>query len=112
MTDLFRTVWPYLLVVGYVILAASVTLHAVIRKPETGTVIAWVGLAWLSPLIGAIAYFCFGVNRIQRKAVSLEIGEGLPPDCIPPILEEDYRIRNELIDLCPDLQACYNPCVP
>lgn len=103
MIEIFTTVWPYLLVVGHVVLATSVTLHAVIRKPETGSVIAWVWLAWLSPMIGAIAYFCFGVNRIQRKALSLEIGEGLPAECSPPILDDDYRIRNELIELCPDL---------
>lgn len=33
--------------------------------------IGWVGLAWLAPLIGSIAYFVLGINRVQRKAAKL-----------------------------------------
>ena len=104
MLDFLRTAWPYILVALDVALALSVTFHAVLRKPETNTVIAWVGLAWLAPFLGGIAYFCFGVNRIQRKAVSLEIGEGIsikPPE----YNDDDFRIRDELLDRCPNLQG-------
>ena len=69
MIEIIQNYWPYLLAGIDIILATSVTLHAVSHKPETGTVIAWVGLAWLSPFIGPIAYFCLGINRIQRKAI-------------------------------------------
>lgn len=103
MIEILKTVWPYLFAGLSVVLSVAVTLHAVLYKPETGTVIAWVGLAWLSPVLGPIAYFCFGINRIQRKAVSLEIGESLPPEAIPPFTGDDYRIRGELLERCPDL---------
>jgi len=103
MIEFVQAYWPYLVAGVNVILAVAVTLHAVLYKPETGSVIAWVGVAWFSPIFGPLAYFCLGINRIQRKAVSLEIGKRIPPESLPPILEEDYKLRNELLDRCPDL---------
>lgn len=103
MIDFLQSYWLSLVAGVNIILAVAVTLHAVLYKPETGTVIAWVGVAWLSPILGPIAYFCLGINRIQRKAVSLEIGDTIPPESLPRILEEDYKLRNELLDQCPDL---------
>jgi cardiolipin synthase len=36
---------------------------------------AWIGLAWFSPVVGPIAYLCLGINRIQRKGAALGIAE-------------------------------------
>jgi cardiolipin synthase len=63
--------WFYLATIANVGLAMAVTIHAVLWKRDSRAVIGWVGLAWLAPILGVIAYFCFGVNRIQRKASSL-----------------------------------------
>lgn len=49
------------------IFALYATMHAVMKKRETNAVIGWVGLIWLSPLIGSVFYFMFGINRIERK---------------------------------------------
>ena len=100
--ELLRDFWPVLLALVDVVLAGSVTIHAVLRKRETRSVIAWVGLAWLAPIVGSIAYFCFGVNRIQRLAVSLQIGESVP-DTLPEVREEDYQVRDELLGRSPNL---------
>ncbi|QDT33834.1 cardiolipin synthase [Thalassoglobus polymorphus] len=43
------------------------SLHAVLKKQETRAVIGWVGLIWLSPLVGSILYYLFGINRIERR---------------------------------------------
>ncbi len=43
------------------------SLHALLKKRETRAVIGWVGLIWLSPIIGPLFYYLFGVNRIERK---------------------------------------------
>lgn len=48
-------------------LALYAGMHAVLKKRETNAVIGWVGLIFLSPLIGSILYFMFGVNRIERR---------------------------------------------
>lgn len=105
--DLLRNCWPYLFVGVELILDVCVTIHAVLYKRDTRAVIGWVGLAWLTPMVGALAYFLLGVNRIQRKAVSLKIGEGLPL-MVPVIEEEDYRIREELLEKHPSLLGLEN----
>jgi len=67
-----REAWPYLFTVTYVAGAAWVTVHAVLRKRHAPAVVGWVGLAWLAPISGAIAYYLLGINRIQRSANRLE----------------------------------------
>ena len=60
----------------------------------------WVGFIWFAPLVGAVLYFIFGINRIKRRASLLrggmetyraghalphcpaeELHRHLPPDC-------------------------------
>ena len=53
--------------IGFV-LAAVVTAHVLLRKREIGSAIGWIGLAWLSPIIGCAIYFVFGINRVARRA--------------------------------------------
>ena len=108
MIDFLKAAWPYLVTAFGICMAVAATLHAVLKKAETGSVIAWVSVAWLNPILGPIAYFCLGVNRIQREAVSLEIGEALPPDTFPTITEEDERLREELLAEFPDLLGLSN----
>ena len=60
-----------LLVVVSFTISAAVSLHIVLYKRDTGAVITWVGLAWLAPYLGAIAYLVFGINRVQRSAEAL-----------------------------------------
>ena len=59
-----------LLPLGFVI-AAAVTVHVLLDKRDIGAAIGWVGLAWLSPILGGIIYFIFGINRVQRRARKL-----------------------------------------
>jgi len=42
--------------------------HAVLHKRDSRSALAWVGFVWLVPLVGAVLYFIFGVNRIRRHA--------------------------------------------
>lgn len=51
--------------------AAAVTVHVLLDKRDIGSSIGWVGLAWLSPILGGVVYFVFGVNRVRRRARSL-----------------------------------------
>jgi cardiolipin synthase len=50
-------------------LAASV--HAVLHKRDPRAAVAWVGLVWLVPGVGALLYALLGVNRIRRRAIAL-----------------------------------------
>jgi cardiolipin synthase len=75
-----REVWPYLVTIAYVAGASWVTVDAVLRKRHAPAVVAWVGLAWLAPISGAIAYFLLGINRIQRSGSALERQPAVAPD--------------------------------
>jgi cardiolipin synthase A/B len=64
--------WPYLFTIVYLAGATWVTVDAVLRKRHAPSVVAWVGLAWLAPISGAIAYYLLGINRIHRSASALD----------------------------------------
>jgi cardiolipin synthase len=68
-----RELWPFLVSFGYFAGATWVTVDAVLRKRRVPTIIGWVGLAWLAPILGALAYLLFGINRIRRSAQALDL---------------------------------------
>jgi cardiolipin synthase A/B len=51
-----------------ILISAVITIHVLLRKRNVTSAIGWIGLAWLSPIVGAILYFIFGINRVQRRA--------------------------------------------
>lgn len=62
----------HLVFAGVVLLVSVVAAgHAVLYKRDSRSAIAWVGFIWLVPLVGAVLYFVFGVNRLRRQAVVL-----------------------------------------
>jgi cardiolipin synthase len=56
---------------AHIAIAASVTVHVLLNKRNIGTSISWMGIAWLSPFIGGLLYYAFGVNRVKRRALRL-----------------------------------------
>jgi cardiolipin synthase A/B len=62
--------------VFHVALASAVTGHALAHKRDPGSAVAWIGLAWLSPVIGSVLYVLLGINRVRRRARGLR---GSPP---------------------------------
>ena len=62
--------------VFHVALAAAVTGHALAHKRDPGSAVAWIGLAWLSPVVGSVLYVLLGINRVRRRARDLR---GTPP---------------------------------
>ena len=79
MTSIFA---PTALSVLHLALAVGVTSHVLLYKREINTSAAWIGLAWLTPILGSVLYLLLGINRVQRRAMSLkgrrtaEIGDG------------------------------------
>jgi cardiolipin synthase len=60
-------------------LAICVTLHVLLNKRDVGASIGWIGLAWLSPILGSILYLIFGINRVRRRANQLRREHRLRP---------------------------------
>ncbi|WP_435018185.1 phospholipase D-like domain-containing protein [Tundrisphaera sp. TA3] len=61
----------YLATGFYVLISLVASGHVVLTKRETRAAIGWIGLIWLSPLVGTTLYILLGINRIERKARSL-----------------------------------------
>jgi cardiolipin synthase A/B len=71
LTHLFEN-WQYYALAGLeVIVVLVASAHVVLTKRDSRGAIAWIGLIWLVPLLGACLYVLLGVNRIQRRARSL-----------------------------------------
>ncbi|HVC99390.1 MAG TPA: phospholipase D-like domain-containing protein [Pirellulales bacterium] len=70
------TFWPHALGVVSAALAVPASLHCLLHKRDSRAAIAWVGLIWLTPLLGTLLYVLLGINRIQRRARSLRGGRG------------------------------------
>lgn len=53
------------------LLAVVASGHVVLRNRDSRAAIAWVGFVWLVPVVGAVFYFIFGVNRLRHQAALL-----------------------------------------
>ena len=58
-------------------LAVGVTLHVLAHNRNPGSSVSWIGLAWLSPVVGSLLYVLLGINRVQRRARSAGVA---PPE--------------------------------
>jgi cardiolipin synthase len=54
------------------VIAAAVTAHALMTKRDVPAAIGWIGMAWLTPILGALLYVGFGINRVKRRARRLK----------------------------------------
>lgn len=60
--------------------------HAILHKRDVSATIGWVGVIWLAPVVGVLAYLMLGVNRIERKAARLRIDvERVLPGATVPV---------------------------
>ena len=87
--NLVRDGW-HLAVIGLgLLLSVLATGHVVLNRRDSRAAIAWVGLVWLVPLVGAVLYFIFGVNRIRHRAALLRSNleryqaQAAQPECLP-----------------------------
>ena len=77
MLQFLHDFWPHIPITSVVILLIELLAagHAVLFKPDSRATIGWVGFILLTPLIGAILYWMFGVDRIRRRAKFRRCGE-------------------------------------
>jgi cardiolipin synthase A/B len=77
---------------AHILLALGVTAHVLLNKRGEGSAIAWIGLAWLAPILGSILYLLFGVNRVRRRALSLRRGAATPRVAPPQAAARDDHL--------------------
>jgi cardiolipin synthase A/B len=79
--------WTVAITVLTIALALTASGHAVLHKRDVRAALGWVGFIWLAPIVGALAYLVFGVNRIRRRAAALRlpaVRARIPEDLRPP----------------------------
>ena len=67
--------WPHVLAWSLLVVNVLASAHAILVKRDTRSAIGWVGLIWLSPVFGIVAYALLGVNRIRSRAAQLLAGQ-------------------------------------
>lgn len=83
---------PLALLVVHVLLAGAVTIH-LLRSPRINrSAVAWVGLTWLTPILGTILYLLLGINRVRRRASTLKTLRvpGRAQDPLGNVVREDH----------------------
>ena len=63
---------PLLLLCLHVLCAGAVTVDALLKKGDVRAALGWIAMAWFSPLLGALLYYLFGINRVIRRASKLD----------------------------------------
>lgn len=64
----FTTHWVTISVILHISLSILTSLHVLLFKVNERTSLAWIGLVILSPILGSVFYWLFGINRIKRFA--------------------------------------------
>ncbi len=104
MIETISTYWPlatsFLLALLAVVLVISVILH----KRDESAAIAWVGLILFAPVLGAIVYLLFGINRIRRRA-SRTRPRSSTPEGWKPAREARESLHASLDELDPESPA-------
>jgi cardiolipin synthase len=72
--------WPLILGVLDVPVALLASGHAVLNKRDSRAAIAWAGLIWLLPFLGAGLYVVLGINRVRRRARALRLPRRSSPE--------------------------------
>ena len=70
--------WPHIIVLLYIAIGVPAAMHAILSRRDVRSAVGWVGLIWLTPIIGAVLYLLLGVNRIHRAALRLRANQLVP----------------------------------
>lgn len=67
----FDWAWTFFIAALDLAIVLLASAHVVLTKRDNRAALGWIGVIWLTPIVGAILYYLFGVNRIRRKARKL-----------------------------------------
>lgn len=76
--EILRQFWPHLVVLLYFACGVPAAMHAILSRRDVRSAVGWVGLIWLTPIVGAVLYVLLGINRIQRAALRLRANQLVP----------------------------------
>lgn len=91
--------WPYIAGTLTVLLSIITSAHIVLTKSDSRSAVGWVGLVWLAPVVGAVLYVMFGINRIRRRGHERTAQRLVAPTAITR--PEEFRLPAERAHLLP-----------
>jgi len=65
---------PTAILLTYVIAFVITSIRVIMNKRNPVAASLWLVTIWLAPYLGAFLYYMLGINRVNRKAVSLRKG--------------------------------------
>ena len=68
LVEWFTIHWVTIIVIFHISLSLMTSVHVLLFKENERTSLAWISLVILSPVIGSLFYWLFGINRIKRTA--------------------------------------------
>ncbi|MCA9193513.1 MAG: PLDc N-terminal domain-containing protein [Planctomycetales bacterium] len=81
--------WVHVLLLVLMLVVHILTsVHIALNKREPRSAVTWMVSTWFMPFLGAVLYFWFGVNRLQRKARHLRLHSHHPRYCLPAVTHE------------------------
>ncbi|WP_406699054.1 phospholipase D-like domain-containing protein [Singulisphaera sp. Ch08] len=108
MLDLRTSLLPFLITGVDIVVSVVASVHVILYKRDTKSAIGWIGLIWLSPILGTVVYVLLGINRINRRAQYMRRGGGslvthavgpYLPDILDPIPSLEGSPLDSLVQL-------------
>jgi cardiolipin synthase len=96
LVDKFWQLWPHIVAVAAFVLTVATSAHLVMFKKDTRAAIGWIGLVVMVPFLGALLYLVLGINRVQRRAISLRRGPALRALTVPKHVADRERVLKEI----------------
>ncbi len=102
--SLMTAAWPYVTTGAIMIVDIIATAHVILNKRDARASVLWIGIIWLSPGIGALAYYLMGINRIRRRAYALRAAPFLSPalgykrktEVLKPLFSQEFDLPEHL----------------
>ena len=71
MIGFISDVLPIAIPIVAVAVAAVACVHVILRVRDARAAVGWLGIVIVLPIVGALVYWVFGINRVQRRALAL-----------------------------------------
>ena len=85
----YEMIYQYAIAIFIFVLAVYSAIHALIYKKDPRAAFGWIAVCIFLPFFGPFLYFIFGINRVRKRALELNIA----------IPEENIHENNKAISL-------------
>jgi len=72
----------YITLIFQVVVAVYCVGHILLNKRDPRAALGWIMICVFLPFVGAVIYWIFGVNRVQRRARRLFVKSSVKPDSL------------------------------